>query len=381
MPRAVLLTGATGVVGDAVARGLLARHVGPGKRWDRVYAFTRRQPLLRDDRVVPVTGSMESVASVVTALKTFDVAEVDTVVNCAAAGVKPPELGVYDVAGSLQNVAKVLRTLLRVPWLNDKIYASLELRQGFGPDGDLNISMAHNFWTGVAEAAPSVQNAVQMTGAKASGMHLAMFWPGFQAPQEESQRHPGRNWYLNVEEGLAKEAERKGWRWAALRPSFFIGHLSSGFNVAAYISSVAVTCQRHGTPFYFPGSPTAFECQHTLSDGDMCADTIEWAAGSQASVGPLNVCNMTPFRWSELWPRVGEYYGIQALPPRAEFERLVIDSDMPMSEVEGFVGQCVMCTDTMLSPRKRLALGWDRGEDAWDVLRRGLDLFGGRAAV
>ena len=65
----------------------------------------------------------------------------------------------------------------------------------------------------------------------------------------------------------------------------------------------------------FPGSATQWNSLTDMTDARLLARHLEWAATSaNAHNADFNVVNGDVFRWSWMWSRIAEYFGIEADP-------------------------------------------------------------------
>ena len=71
------------------------------------------------------------------------------------------------------------------------------------------------------------------------------------------------------------------------------------------------------TPFFFPGSHDAFHARTQFTFVPLLARAAEWMAQEPGCANQsYNITNADSPRWSELWRRFGDYFGVQAGEPR-----------------------------------------------------------------
>lgn len=86
-------------------------------------------------------------------------------------------------------------------------------------------------------------------------------------------------------------------------------------NMSMTLTVYATLCKHTGQPFVFPGSAAQWESLTDMTDARRLARHLEWAATSpNARNEDFNVVNGDVFRWKWLWPRLAEYFGVEAAP-------------------------------------------------------------------
>ena len=135
--------------------------------------------------------------------------------------------------------------------------------------------------------------------------------------REEAPRLPMEHFYYTWEDMLFAAAKRQGFTWSVHRPNPIIGYaVGNAMNTAATIAIYAVICREMDRPFVFPGSPFHWEAAADVTDARQLARHLEWAALEPAAHNQaFNMVNGDIFRWRWLWPKIGDYFGLKALPP------------------------------------------------------------------
>ena len=75
-------------------------------------------------------------------------------------------------------------------------------------------------------------------------------------------------------------------------------------NMAQTLAVYAVFCSQNSDPFIFPGSHEQWNALTDVTDAEVLAKQIAWAAATlEASGQAYNISNGDVFRWRWLWPK------------------------------------------------------------------------------
>lgn len=132
--------------------------------------------------------------------------------------------------------------------------------------------------------------------------------------REEQPRLPNENFYYVQEDEVFAAAKREQFTWSVHRPHTLIGYaVGNAMNMAATLAVYASICKETGMPFVFPGSPQQWQAATDVTDARLLARHLAWAATTPAAADlAYNVVNGEIFRWKWLWPRLADYFGIEA---------------------------------------------------------------------
>ena len=134
--------------------------------------------------------------------------------------------------------------------------------------------------------------------------------------REEQGRQPVDNFYYEQEDRLFEAAARDGFSWSVHRPHTIIGYaIGNAMNMGVTLAVYASLCREYGQPFVFPGSAAQWAGLTDMTDARLLARHLTWA--SESATGKdhdFNVVNGDVFRWEWMWPRLAEYFGIEAAP-------------------------------------------------------------------
>ncbi len=179
----------------------------------------------------------------------------------------------------------------------------------------INSAMLRNVLQAL-EHAP-VEHVALMTGLK---HYLGPFEAYGAGPvpdtpfREEEPRLPVDNFYYAQEDELWAAAEKQGFRWSVHRSHTVIGHaVGNAMNMGLTLAAQATICKKLGRPFIFPGSETQWNSLTDVTDGNLLAEHMVWAATTnEAGNEAYNVVNGDVFRWRWMWPKLAAYFGVEA---------------------------------------------------------------------
>jgi nucleoside-diphosphate-sugar epimerase len=134
-------------------------------------------------------------------------------------------------------------------------------------------------------------------------------------PLRESQpRLPLENFYYAQEDEVYRAAERDRFTWTIHRPHTIIGlAVGNAMNLGTTLAVYATICKETGRPFQFPGSEAQWKGLSDVTDARMLAKQLVWAADTDAARNEaFNIVNGDVFRWSWLWGRIADWFGVQS---------------------------------------------------------------------
>ncbi|NKJ44482.1 SDR family oxidoreductase [Novosphingobium sp. SG720] len=263
MTKTALVAGATGITGQAIAGLLHARG------W-RVLGLARN-PL-------PLPG-VEPVAADLT----------DSAATAAALAGHAPD-------------AVFITTWLRRPTERENIA--------------VNAAMVRNLLDGVARS-KSLRHVALVTGLK---HYLGPFEAYGQGNlpdtpfREDQPRLPIDNFYYAQEDELFAAAARDGFAWSVHRPHTVIGKaVGNAMNMGTTLAVYATLCRELGRPFRFPGSAVQWNGLTDMTDARQLAHQLLWASTTpEAANQAFNCANGDVFRWRWMWPRLAQWFGLDA---------------------------------------------------------------------
>ncbi|QXV67477.1 SDR family oxidoreductase [Mucilaginibacter sp. 21P] len=163
----------------------------------------------------------------------------------------------------------------------------------------------------------SVEHVALVTGLKHYlGPFEAYAKEGFLPETPLREEHPRlniENFYYAQEDEVYAAAKRDGFTWSIHRPHTVIGKaVGNAMNMGTTLAVYATICKETNRPFVWPGSAAQWNGLSDVTDARVLAEHLIWASTTDiARNQAFNVVNGDVFRWSRLWNRLAEYFGIQ----------------------------------------------------------------------
>lgn len=263
--RKALIAGATGVVGRNLLRHLLAE-----EGWE-IVALSRRKP--------DVEGNYQHLA--------VDLMDAE---SCRAQ------------LGHLTDVTHVF-------------FAACVAKPDLGEMAQLNLALLRNLVEALAPVARALEHIHVVHGTKWYGSHLGPF----KTPaREDDPRHMPPNFYYDQWDYLVERQKGKAWTYSSARP-----HAVSGFalgnpsNLTMVIAIYATISKELGLPLCHPGTAGNYRALYQCTDSGLLARAIVWMATTPGCANQaFNITNGDLIRWENTWPKIAEYFGMEAGPRR-----------------------------------------------------------------
>jgi nucleoside-diphosphate-sugar epimerase len=311
---AVLVAGATGLVGEAAVEAFAAAG------WD-VIAVSRRTP-------EPV-GKFQRLAVDLT--------------DAAAC---------RDAFGALSEVTHV-------------VYAALFEKPGLiagwreADQMATNLAMLRNLMAPLSAAAKGLAHVTLLQGTKAYGAHVR---PAIPLPaRERASRDAHENFYWLQEDYLRELAAARGFAWTIFRPQIIVGAAAGvAMNPLLALGAYAAIRRELGEDFAYPGGVA-----HVMEmvDPRLLGQAFVWAAGAPAARNEtFNITNGDVFAWPEVWPALAAAYGLEQgadeprrlaewLPAHAEvWDRVVAKRGLRPIGLLRFLGESHHYIDALTRP-------------------------------
>jgi len=166
------------------------------------------------------------------------------------------------------------------------------------------------------EQSKSVRHVALMTGLKHYLGPFEAYATGKMPDtpfHEEEPRLDAPNFYYAQEDELFSSAERNGFTWSVHRAHTVFGYATgNAMNMVATLCAYAAICRKRGLPFVFPGSETQWNGVTDVTDAELLAEQILWAASNDTGHDQaFNIANGDAFRWRWLWPQVANHFGLE----------------------------------------------------------------------
>ncbi|MGM1329010.1 SDR family oxidoreductase, partial [Klebsiella michiganensis] len=171
------------------------------------------------------------------------------------------------------------------------VYTALKPNSDPAASADENAAMLENLVAALRSADAPLERIIFIQGGKVYGAQFGVY----KTPARESDsRHFPPNLYFRHED-FAISLQSEGIKWTALRPDIIIGHsLGSPMNLGNLIGVYGTLCRETGTAMNFPGPEAAY----------------------RNADGAYNITNGDIFRWAHVWPRLADFFGIEAGEPQ-----------------------------------------------------------------
>ena len=225
--------------------------------------------------------------------------------------------GVQPVAADLQDAAGTAAALAGLR--PDAVFITTWLRQDSEAENiRVNGAMVRHLLDGLRPGG-STRHVALVTGLKHYLGPFEAYGKGTlpQTPfREEQGRLPVENFYYAQEDEVFAAAARDGFTWSVHRPHTVIGKaVGNAMNMGTTLAAYATLCRETGRPFRFPGSAAQWNGLTDMTDARILAQQLLWATTTPAAHDQaFNVVNGDVFRWSWMWGRIAEWFGLVAAP-------------------------------------------------------------------
>jgi nucleoside-diphosphate-sugar epimerase len=194
-------------------------------------------------------------------------------------------------------------------------YTSWSKRDTEEENREVNTAMMRNLFAALKPAG-SVRHVALVTGLKHYLGPFEAYGTG-EVPdtpfREEEPRLDVANFYYDQEDELFAAAADMGATWSVHRSHTVVGFaVGNAMNMGLTIGAQAALCRERGLPFVFPGSEEQWNGVCDVTDADLLAEHMTWAATTPAAADTaFNVVNGDVFRWRTLWPRIAAHLGVE----------------------------------------------------------------------
>lgn len=192
-------------------------------------------------------------------------------------------------------------------------YSALKPNPDPGVEADENAAMLENLVAAIRSVGAPLERISFVQGGKIYGAHLGVY----KTPaREDDSRHFPPNLYFRHED-FVRSLEGDGIRWTALRPDIVIGHsLGSAMNLGNLIGLYGALCRETGTAMQFPGPEQAYRgALVNVTAAPLLGEAAVWAAEEERD-GAFNLTNGDVFRWSHVWPKLADWFGLEVGEPQ-----------------------------------------------------------------
>ncbi len=270
--------------------------------------------------------------------------------------------GVHPVAADLTDAAGTAAALKDLA--PDAVFVSTWSRQATEAENiRVNGAMVRNLLDGL-RAAKSVRHVALVTGLKHYLGPFEAYGKGVlpQTPfREEQGRLDVENFYYAQEDEVFAAAERDGFSWSVHRPHTVIGKaVGNAMNMGTTLAAYATLCRETGRPFRFPGSAAQWNGLTDMTDARQLAAQLVWATTTpEAANEDFNIVNGDVFRWSWMWSRIADWFGIEAAP----FDGTVVPLEEQMADDAAVWQRIAQREGLVEADLTRLASPWHTDAD------------------
>ena len=317
--KVAVVAGATGMAGHT-----LVEHLIKQKEW-HIVPLARNIDSFRgvSERVDPVQVDLLDRSQLKQALSQFQATHLFyTAWHAPPGGLRADDGPILDPMRVKQQIAFAGRWVVpnfrRSKRLQDIFYRAFIRKSGLLDSEKRNLQMLTNVVEVLAEPPHRLKHASLLTGGRFYGVHMGpQLYPGYVLPATEDLLcHPAPSAYLEMESYLQGRAANS-FDWSVIRPMFIVGQspkpsLNIGYAIAIY----AWLLKQMGQPLIFPGGLDSYQVKGQFSDSRLLASMLEWAASeATAANNVFNLVNGDCVSWAEIWPKLGEYFGMQIAIP------------------------------------------------------------------
>ncbi|WP_294354801.1 SDR family oxidoreductase [uncultured Sphingomonas sp.] len=270
--------------------------------------------------------------------------------------------GVEPVAADLQDAEATRAALANIN--PDAVFITTWLRQNSEAENiRVNAGMVRNLLDGLPKPT-GPRHVALVTGLKHYLGPFEAYGKGTlpQTPfREEQGRLDVENFYYAQEDELFAAAARDGFTWSVHRPHTVIGKaVGNAMNLGTTLAVYATICRETGRPFTFPGSAAQWNGLTDMTDARQLAQQLLWATETEAAHDQaFNIVNGDVFRWSWMWGRIADWFGIEAVP----FDGTVRPLEQQMADDAG-IWREIAAREGLAEPNlDRLASPWHTDAD------------------
>jgi nucleoside-diphosphate-sugar epimerase len=225
--------------------------------------------------------------------------------------------GVSSIVADLQDKSSLIAALKSLRPTH--VFISTWSRQATEVENTrVNRAMVHNLLAALRPAS-TVRHVALVTGIKHYLGPFESYGKG-NIPVTPFREDQGRldveNFYYAQEDEVFAAAARDGFNWSVHRPHTIIGAAIGGaMNMGTTLAVYATICREIGRPFCFPGSSVQWNGLTDMTDARLLARHLVWAATTPAAANQaFNVVNGDVFRWSWMWVRIANWFGLTVAP-------------------------------------------------------------------
>jgi nucleoside-diphosphate-sugar epimerase len=181
---------------------------------------------------------------------------------------------------------------------------------------DINLELLSNVLTAVQDR-PELRHVHVVHGTKYYGHNAG---PGPVPYREDGPRARRPVFYYAQQDYLVQQQRGRPWNWSISRPHSFCDlALDEPRSITLLVAVYASILKQLGLPLRFPGTRQAYQARTQFTWLPMLARSIEWMMSDPACANQaFNIVNGDAPPWSVLWPSVADYFGMDCGEPDAD---------------------------------------------------------------
>lgn len=330
MGKIALVVGGTGIAGNAILPYLLNER---GAEYDTAICLalevnettfasrTSRQ-------YIPLVCNLNEKEAVIRGLVKIGSPPITDVYWFAEAN-RPPKLASVVMMRRLLAVADRLapatHALLKIslPSVHDQLYGTLAQLAGSGVNEKNQLWMA-NVLDALKEIGAPLKVFVLGTGGKHYGMHLGpSMWSDYSSPFfEDTTKCPGPLSYFDAQCFIRERAQKDGFTWNEVRPTFIIGicpelsEATQSFGIA--LATYALIMKAQGKKLMYPGTDGSYKAMINLCTSEKIAEVAVWSTDHPNQA--FNCPSCPPFSWEQAWKEIAAWFGMEPADPEKKIE-------------------------------------------------------------
>jgi nucleoside-diphosphate-sugar epimerase len=188
--------------------------------------------------------------------------------------------------------------------------------EGVSESVEINAAMLRNLVDALEPVARGLRHIHLVHGSKYYGHNLG---PLPMPMREDNPRAPVANFYFDQEDFVRTRQPGKNWTFSTSRPHMFCDDSWDQPRSVALLIAVYASIQRElGLALGYPGSAKSFHARTQFTALPLLVRAMTWmATDPRCANQSYNVVNGDAWRWSDLWPRIAGYFGMQAGRPES----------------------------------------------------------------
>jgi nucleoside-diphosphate-sugar epimerase len=241
----------------------------------------------------------------------------------------PPVPGIAYLPLDLQDAAATMAAAGELKHVTHLFFAAFQYVADPYREIAVNVAILDTMLDALRAAGAPLERVVIYQGGKAYGALLG----SVRTPAKESDpRVPGPLFYHDQEDLLYARGAKEGFATTVMRPDYIAGiGLGSYVNLVNTVAVYGSVCRALGMPMYFPGGPRAFDYLFQLTDARLLARGSIWAAtAAHRENVTYNITNGDLFRWSNVWPRIADWFGVAPGRPVTLDMKLFMQDKAPL---------------------------------------------------